>query len=197
MVLMSIFSKTSTQGMMKNTPGPRAPPVSRRPRRKITALSYSLFVVFISCTNVPFSKILLWYSGKSHLDNFDNYIEGKWERGKDEEQGSDCEKERTDSWTLLANWEYVRHQIVNNGSVTDCKIGPYLNIEQWLCMSFETGTLTHLFHPGPCLPRFPSWTTSCRSPSSSTYHVFPRPRWHLKGQEVIKSFQVIPRYWSS
>ena len=110
MVLMSIFSKTSTQGMMKKTPGPRAPPVSRRPRRKITALSYSLFVVFITCTNIPFSKILLKYSGKSHLDNFDNYIEGKWERGKDEEQGSDCEKERTDSWTLLANWEHLRHQ---------------------------------------------------------------------------------------
>ena len=26
---------------MKNTPGPRAPPDKRRPRRKITALSYS------------------------------------------------------------------------------------------------------------------------------------------------------------
>ena len=61
-------------------------------------------------------------------------------------------------------------------------------------MFFETGTLTHLFHPGPYLPRFPSWTTSCRTPSSSTYHVSPRPRWHLKGQEVVNSFQDIRRY---
>ena len=40
-VLMSIFSYTSTQGRMKNTPGPRVPPVSSNPRRNITALSYS------------------------------------------------------------------------------------------------------------------------------------------------------------
>merc|ERR550532_1885426 len=38
---MSIFSKTSTQGMIKKTPGPRAPPVRSRPRRKMTARSYS------------------------------------------------------------------------------------------------------------------------------------------------------------
>ena len=76
-------------------------------------------------------------------------------------------------------------------SMTDCKIWPYLNND---CVIFETGTLTHLFHPGPCSPRFPSWTTSCRTPSSSTYHVSPRPRWHLKGQEVVNSFQDIPRY---
>ena len=31
----------STQGMMKKTPGPRAPPDSNRPSLKITALSYS------------------------------------------------------------------------------------------------------------------------------------------------------------
>ena len=40
-VLISIFSKTSTHGMMKNTPGPRVPPVRSNPRRNMTALSYS------------------------------------------------------------------------------------------------------------------------------------------------------------
>ena len=77
------------------------------------------------------SKILLQYSGKSHLDNFDNYIEGKWKRGKDEEQGSDCEKERTDSWTLLAYWDYMWDiKMWTMGvcrNMTNCKIGPYLN----------------------------------------------------------------------
>ena len=40
-LLISIFSYVSTHGIMKNTPGPRAPPDRRRPSRKITALSYS------------------------------------------------------------------------------------------------------------------------------------------------------------
>ena len=34
----------STQGMMKNTPGPRGPPVRIRPRRNITDFSYSFFI---------------------------------------------------------------------------------------------------------------------------------------------------------
>ena len=41
LVLRSTFSYTSTQGMTKKTPGPRAPPVSSLPSLKMTALSYS------------------------------------------------------------------------------------------------------------------------------------------------------------
>ena len=39
--LISIISNTSTQGMMKKTPGPRAPSDNRSPSRKMTPLSYS------------------------------------------------------------------------------------------------------------------------------------------------------------
>ena len=38
---MSTFWYESTQGTMKKMPGPRAPPVSRRPSRKMTTRSYS------------------------------------------------------------------------------------------------------------------------------------------------------------
>ena len=38
---MSIFSYESTQGMMKKTPGPLAPPDKSLPSRKMTDLSYS------------------------------------------------------------------------------------------------------------------------------------------------------------
>lgn len=40
-VRRSTLQYVSTQGKMKNIPGPLAPPVLRRPKRNITALSYS------------------------------------------------------------------------------------------------------------------------------------------------------------
>ena len=46
--LMSTISTMSTQGMMKNTPGPLAPPDSSRPSLNMTALSYSCIVTIIS-----------------------------------------------------------------------------------------------------------------------------------------------------
>ena len=50
---MSIFSYTSTQGMTKKTPGPRAPPVSSRPSLKMTALSYSCKVIIMTGDRNP------------------------------------------------------------------------------------------------------------------------------------------------
>ena len=61
---MSIFSYTSTQGITKNTPGPRAPPVSSRPSRKMTALSYSWELNMIpvrgNLSYSPPQKIPIW-----------------------------------------------------------------------------------------------------------------------------------------
>ena len=57
---MSIISTMSTQGTMKKTPGPRAPPDNRRPSRNMTALSYSLKHYINALSNVTKCKIYTW-----------------------------------------------------------------------------------------------------------------------------------------
>ena len=45
-VLKSILMHVSTQGKIKNKPGPLAPPAIMRPKRKITARSYSFTICY-------------------------------------------------------------------------------------------------------------------------------------------------------
>ena len=91
-VLRSIFSYTSTQGITKKTPGPRAPPVSSLPNRKMTALSYSLNTVFknwklytLLQRSDTLGEIKEW---RSKVSIVVNYI-SKWQHWKSR-QGDKC-----------------------------------------------------------------------------------------------------------
>ena len=74
---MSTISTMSTQGMMKKTPGPLAPPDSSRPRRNMTALSYSWWCWLGSLSS----------GTVAYLDDLDNEHQGEGESNYDEEDG--------------------------------------------------------------------------------------------------------------
>ena len=85
---------------MKNTPSPRAPPVSRRPSRMMTACLYSY-----RC-NVSSS---LYLCHCPHLHNCDHTEEGEGEGGHDQHQGEDGDEEGTDAQPLFAGWNKGLH----------------------------------------------------------------------------------------
>ena len=100
------FSYTSTQGMTKKTPGPLVPPVSSRPRRKMTALSYSwrkLWRIAFNLIGVILAPISLHWDfslpwSLTDLNDLHNEEEGEGERGDDQEDGDGREE----------NWAYPR-----------------------------------------------------------------------------------------
>ena len=92
---MSIFSKTSTQGMTKKTPGPRVPPVMSKPRRNITALSYSL----TSQTRYSYPVVILRY-----LHNLHNKEEGEGQGGHHHQDGQDSQEKGADARAFLTSY---------------------------------------------------------------------------------------------
>ena len=79
--------------MMKKTPGPRAPPDKSRPRRKITARSYSW--------EKNIDVTYLYHS--TYLNNFDDEEQGQGQGGDDHEEGSHREEVGADARALLAH----------------------------------------------------------------------------------------------
>ena len=76
-VLISTFSYVSTQGRMKKTPGPLAPPINNLPSLKITALSYSCDIIYVSVSYIwkvfIFKQTQLTSSDKSSPYSFHWY----------------------------------------------------------------------------------------------------------------------------
>ena len=81
---------------MKNTPGPLAPPVKRRPRRKMTALSYSCI------TNLVYN-LIHHNSSKWDLDNLDCEEERHRESDEDEEKGTESDQTREDTGAVITH----------------------------------------------------------------------------------------------
>ena len=81
---------------MKKTPGPRAPPERSRPRRNITARSYS-WIVKIYSAQSALEQI------PSYLNHFDDEEKGERKGGDDHEEGGDCEKVSTDARPLFTH----------------------------------------------------------------------------------------------
>ena len=79
--------------MMKKTPGPRAPPDKSRPRRKITARSYSWE------KNIDVTYLY----PKTYLNNFDDEEQGQGQGGDDHEEGGHSEKVSTNARPFFAH----------------------------------------------------------------------------------------------
>ena len=101
--LMSTISTMSTQGMMKNTPGPLAPPDSRSPSRNITALSYSCSVT-TSRLKERIERIKERIESL-HLHHLDHKDEGEGHGDEDEEDGANHHQVGAHALALFARWE--------------------------------------------------------------------------------------------
>ena len=94
---------------MKKTPGPRAPPRTRRPSLKMTALSYSLPV---------FDDQDKW-SGGRYLDNFHHKQQGERQGGRDEEEGTYSEELGEQSGPFIAHWHSDTVTRIRQGQIIE------------------------------------------------------------------------------
>ena len=91
---MSMISKTSTQGIMKKTPGPLAPSDKSSPRRKMTARSYSF---------KKYLNFVLIYHMESYLNYLDCKEKGEREGYNDKKEGADDHQVSNNALTFLTS----------------------------------------------------------------------------------------------
>ena len=115
--------------MMKNTPGPLAPPVRRRPSLKITARSYSW-------TTWRGAEVTDLLRGQTDLDGEQ---EGEGQRAEDHQEAGHGDQERAHTRTLVTgNWNIHSSHKLNSDHWDNFWIQPLIT-----GLSFIMASLLH------------------------------------------------------